>query len=381
LSHFEITRAQAKAWSILARSFTAGRVASTYLFHGREGLGDWPLAVEFTALLNCKNPVPDTDEPTICYPCGECSPCRSIRGLNYEGLHFVVPIRKHKKDDEAIDLTNEILEQKRREPLRLLDNTAATNIPIELAREVRKNLTRRGSEGVTRVVVFYQMEKMRTSSADALLKLIEEPPQDTVIILTATRPEALLPTIQSRSQKIRLVRPPEQMTIDYLQSEYDLSESQACLVTRIAGGVPGVALELAGEVDSDDSSRRGVGLLLFKSLFAERGAGVVSQMIELVNFTDRGEVEGILRLWQSLIRDCALHAATGEEDDLVNVDYTPEIKRLSPRFADSSVVSLMAVEIKNTLADLKLNVHIQAALVALALKLRSAAKVPAGDTA
>ncbi|MCP4684865.1 MAG: hypothetical protein GY867_05380 [bacterium] len=381
MSHFDITRAQAKAWSILARSFNAGRVASTYLFYGREGLGDWSLAVEFAALLNCEKPVPDAEEPTISYPCGECPPCRSVRGLNYEGLHFVVPIRKHKKDDEAIDLTNEILEQKRKEPLRLLDNTAATNIPINLAREVRKNLTRRGSEGVTRVVVFYQMEKMRTSSADALLKLIEEPPQDTVIILTTARSEDLLPTIQSRSQKIRLNRPPEQMTIDYLQSEYGLSETQARLVTRISGGVPGVALELAGEVDSEDSSRRGVGLLLFKSLFAESGARVVSQMTELINYTDRGQVKDILSLWQSLIRDCALHAATGEEDDLVNVDYTPEIKRLSPRFADSSVAAAMASEIKNTLADLELNVHIQAALVALALKLRCAVEAPARNTA
>ncbi len=381
MNHFEITRAQAKAWSILARSFSSQRVASTYLFYGREGLGDWSLAVEFAALLNCSKPAPDAEEPAICYPCGECPACRSIRNLNHESLHFVVPIPKHKKDDEAIDLTNEILEQKRKEPLRLLDSTAATNIPIGLAREVRKNLSRRAGEGMTRVVVFYQMEKMRTSSADALLKLIEEPPPNTVIILTASRPEALLPTLQSRSQKIRLERPPEQMTIDYLQSAYDLSETQARLATRISGGVPGVALELAGQVDSEESGRRGVGLLLFKSLFAERGARVVSQMIELINFTDRGEVEDILRLWQSLIRDCACHATTGDEDDLVNVDYTPEIKRLSPRFGDSSVASQMTEEIKNTLADLKLNVHIQAALVALALKLRCAVEAPAGDTA
>lgn len=381
MSHFDITRAQARAWSILARSYTAGRVASTYLFHGREGLGDWPLAVEFAALLNCAGPVADTEEPSICYPCGACPACRSIRNLNHEALHFVVPIGKHSKDEEAIDLTNEVLEQKRQEPLRLLDSSAATNIPISLAREVKKNLSRRGAEGVTRVVVFYQMEKMRTSSADALLKLIEEPPRDTVIILTAERPEALLPTIQSRSQRIRLERPPEQLTIDYLQAAYDLSETQARLVTRISGGVPGVALELAGQVDSEESGRRAVGLLLFKSLFAEQGAAVVSQLIELVNFNDRGEAEDLITLWQSLIRDCACHAATGEEDDLVNVDYTPEIKRLAPRFADSSVASRMTDEIKNTLADLPLNVHIQTSLVALALKLRCAFKVPAGDTA
>ena len=380
MSHFDITRAQTRAWSILSRSFNAGRVASTYLFYGREGLGDWPLAVEFAALLNCAKPEADPDDPHVSRPCGECPACRSIRGLNHEALQFIVPIGKHSKDDEAIDLINEILEMKREEPLRLLDSSAA-NIPINLAREVKKNLSRMGTKGLTRVVVFYQMEKMRASSADALLKLIEEPPKNTVIILTAARPGALLPTIQSRSQKVRLERPPEQMTVDYLQSAYNLSETQAKLVTRISGGVPGVAIELAGQVDSEESGRRAVGLLLFKSLFAEQGATPVSQMLELVNLRDRGEAEDILRLWQSLIRDCAYHAATGEEADLVNVDYTPEIKRLSPRFADSSVSGRMADEIKNTLADLTLNVHIQTSLVALALKLRCAVQAPAGDTA
>lgn len=381
MSHFDITRAQAKAWSILARSFSSGRVASTYLFYGREGLGHWPLAVEFAALLNCRQPVADSEGPAVQYPCGECPSCRSIRSLNHESLHFVVPLRKHSKDDEAIDLTNEILEEKRREPLSLLDDSSPTNIPINLAREVKKNLSRRGSQGLTRVVVFYQMEKMRASSADALLKLIEEPPKDTVIILTAARPEGLLPTIQSRSQKIRLERPPEQMTIDYLQSAYDLSESNARLVTRISGGVPGVALELADQVDSEESGRRALGLMLYKSLFAEQGARVVSQLIELLNFRDRGEAEDLLQLWQSLIRDCAWHATTGEEEDLVNVDYTPEIRRLSPHFADPSIASRMADEIKNTLADLSLNVHIQTSLVALALKLRCAVRAPVGDTA
>lgn len=381
MSHFDITRAQARAWSILSRSFNAGRVASTYLFYGREGLGDWPLAVELAALLNCAQPAPDSEDPATSRPCGECPACRSIRSLNHEALQFIVPIGKHSKDDEAIDLINEILEMKRQEPLRLLETSAATNIPISLAREVKKNLSRRGSEGVTRVVVFYQMEKMRTSSADALLKLIEEPPKDTVIILTSTRPGDLLPTIQSRSQKIRLERPPEQMTVDYLQSAYSLSETQARLVTRISGGVPGVAIELAGQVDSEESGRRAVGLLLFKSLFAKEGATAVSHMVDLINFTDRGEAEDILKLWQSLIRDCAYHAATGEEEDLINVDYTPEVRRLAPQFVDSSVSARMADEIKNTLADLSLNVHIQTSLVALALKLRCAAQAPAGDTA
>jgi len=379
LSHFSIARAQHKAWSILSRSFRAGRVASTYLFHGREGVGDWSLAVEFAALLNCEQPIGDGDDSSISYPCGECRQCRTIRALNFEGLQFVVPIRSHKNDSEAIDFTNEVLEQKRLEPFKMLDTSSPINIPISLARRVKRSTSIRPAAGVTRVVVFYQMEKMRQSSTDALLKLIEEPPADTVIILTAEKPDALLPTIQSRAQKIRLERLPELAVIEYLQEKYDLTETHAQLLARLSEGVLGRAIDMAQPEDGDESSRRAVGLLLFKSLITEPAPAALSQIFELMDFRDRGAATELVRLWQSLIRDCAMYAQTGAEDDLVNVDFTNEIKHLAVPFANSNAVSAAVTTLKKTLADFPRNVHIAISLLALALKLRSDLAVP-GDS-
>ncbi|MBN1212610.1 MAG: hypothetical protein JXA92_08530 [candidate division Zixibacteria bacterium] len=374
MNHFDIYKAQSKAWSILSRSYKNKRVASTYIFHGREGLGQWPLALSFAALLNCESPKETDDDRHPFYPCGQCRNCRNIFSLNFEGLNIIVPIGPHKKHSEAIDLTNEFLEIKRAEPLARQSSAKPLSIPIDMAREVKKSLSRLSTEGITRVVLFYRMEKMLASSADALLKLIEEPPSDTVIILTAERPEALLPTVQSRAQLIRMERVPVEVMVDYLQNNYDLDAKKAQLLARISEGLPGFALDMTAGFEDEESSSRTVGFLLFKSLLIDSGPKVVSLLTEMVNDRDHSEAEELLRLWQSLIRDSAYFAVTDDSDGLVNVDFVPELKKLSRFFNNAKVAETMTADIKNTLADFRVNVHIQAALVALVLQLKKRLK-------
>lgn len=381
MNRFDIVRGQAKTWSVLAGSYAAGRVASTYLLSGPEGVGTWSVAIEFAALLNCESPLTESETTQIQRPCGECRPCRSIFGLNFEGLHLIVPIPPHKNLGEAIDLTNAVLERKRQEPLRLLDKSAPLNIPIELARETKRRLAIQAPAGITRVVLFYQMERMRASSADALLKLIEEPPEDTVIILTAAQPEALLPTILSRARKIRLGRPPEPVVVEYIVQHCGASESAAQLAARVCNRSLGRAIEMIVGGTTEGSDQRSVGLLLFKVLVLESSPNLVAQMTEMLNFRDRGAAEDLIHLWQALIRDCAYFANTDDRSELVNIDFTSEIELMAPRMTDPSVVEQMVITTKNTLADLRLNVHIQPALVAMALKLKANMELGGRDAA
>lgn len=366
----EIGKYQPKPWSILTRAFAANRVASTYLFWGEEGLGHWQLALSFAALLNCRN----TDQSKS-MPCGECNHCRQIAVLGFPGLHTIVPISSHKNIGEGIDLTNEILDAKRKEPFSIWSSATQTTIPIDLAREVRGRLSLKSETGIKRVVLFYQMEKMLASSADALLKMIEEPPLDTVLILTAASPDRLLPTIQSRSQKIRLNRIPDELIQQYLVERYEQDESKALRLARLSEGNLGVALGMIdGNDDGDESSQRAVGFLLFKSMMLDSSPATTSHIVELLSGNDRSQAEEMLRLWQSLVRDCAHYAVTGETEQTVNSDFRGEIMTFAPRFQSAEVVSAITTEIKNTLADIRLNVHIPTAIVALALRVRDALK-------
>ena len=351
----------------MSRSFKNDRIASTYLFHGPEGCGRWALAISFAALLNCEDLRESADSHSN--PCGKCGYCHRIFSLNFEGLYFALPLSPHKNSDEAAELTNEILKTKRVEPFSIISSTRSRNIPINTAREIRRSLSLRSSHDITRVAIFYEMEKMLEASADALLKLIEEPPPKTVLILISRRPDALLPTIQSRSQKIRINRVPDEAAIEYLQSAYELSESRAKLLNRISDYSLGRSIELIDE--QGDSTERGVGLLLFKSLLEEAPYQTVSHINEMLDLRNRGGIDSLLDLWQSLLRDCVNYSVIGDENALINADFKNDIKRLSGRIKGSEAAAGMADDIKNTLEDLRRNSHIQGALTSLTLRLKS----------
>lgn len=362
---------QKRAWTILSRSMKLGRAAGTYLLYGPEGTGRWLLAVSYAALLNCEKPQNVAGDSEVMVPCGECRNCRNIFSLSFEGLHLAVPIPPHNnKLDDAIDLTNEVIQQKREEPFRILSSSASTNIPVAMAREIRRRLSLKATTGVKRVVIFYQMERMKTASADALLKLIEEPPADTTIMLIAANPDTLLPTIQSRAQKIKVDTSPTKVIEDYLRQRYELGEQRVKLLARVSEGSIGRAVAAATDSEEDETSLRTLAFLLFKSLFLESGADTLSHMNEMLNLRDRGEAEELLRVWQAIIRDCSTLAVMGDSEVVVNVDFRSDLEKLCGRFSVGSLAAGMAGDIKNTLADLRLNVHIQGSLMALALKLR-----------
>ena len=368
MTPFEIHSIQPKAWEILSRSFENNRIGSTYLFHGPEGTGRWALAISLAALLNCEKPV--KRESAILNPCGECVNCRKIFNLNHECLFFALPLAPHKNLEEAAEFTAKILEEKRAEPFKILSTAATANIPIDQAREIKRRLSMRGDAGITRVVIFYEMEKMKEQSADSLLKLIEEPPKDTVLILIVRRPEALLPTLQSRSQKIKVCRIPPGSGEKYLIEKHDLKEAQAKLLIRISDNSIGRAMALSSEDEDEGSSNRAVGFLLFKSLFDDPPYATIAHINDLVNARDRGGADELLKLWESLVRDCVNYSVLGEEDKLINLDFAGDIKRFSPRIAGGQAAE-MTDDLKNTLEGLRRNVHIQGTVTALVLKLKS----------
>ncbi|MDX9856214.1 MAG: hypothetical protein RBT76_00315 [candidate division Zixibacteria bacterium] len=371
---FDIVTAQPRAWSILSRSFLAGRVASCYLFTGPYGSGHWALASAFASLLNCRQRVDggDPDGNRTVRPCGQCPPCRTIAAINFEGLYPVVPIQTYKNDIEKFEFLNACLDRLREEPLAMIEEEKAATIRIEQSRDVKLTLSRRGSEEIVRVAIFDRAQKMRDDSADSLLKLIEEPPPRTVIILTAERAESLLPTIQSRAQEVRLARSPEAMIAQYLETAYGAPSKQAVLLARLAEGLPGRAIRLMGPEDEEEAPIRSVAWLVFKLLFQRPSGEAMQVAMEQLASRGRSDIEQSLLLWQSLIRDCADFAIRSQPDQLTNVDFADELMKLSRPFEASGLAESLLIAIKNTLADLYLNVHIHTALAALVLKMRAA---------
>lgn len=376
MAPIEIARIQPDAWRLLARAYEAGRLSGTCLYHGREGAGGWAMAVNTAALLNCEQP--RKDESLGLVPCGECRDCRNVLGINHEALHIAVPLPPHKNSDEAAEMTSELLEQKRREPFSLPSGSKNRLIPIEHAREIKRRLGSKGTPGVVRVVLFYQMENMRHASADALLKMIEEPPADTIIIMTTYRPEFLLPTILSRSRMVRLAPVRPEAIKQYLCEHYELSDEKAVLLARLSDGSLGRALQMI-DSDEDEASPRQTAMDLYESLFGGSGVDTVAAMQERLNSRDRGETLSILQYWQSLLRDCVDYASFADPDRLTNIDFADRLAPLARYLHGSQPAETMAAEIKMTLADMRRNVHIPGAMAALALRLRRCISLAQGS--
>lgn len=304
-----------------------------------------------------------------------------IARINFEGFYPVVPIQTFKSDSERVQSITAYLDRLREEPLAIIEEEKPATIRIEQSVEIKRSLSLRALEGMTRVVVFDRVNKMRGDAADSLLKLIEEPPPQTVIILTAERADALLPTIQSRAQQVRLGRVEASMISHYLQTVYGVSPEHATRLGRLSEGLPGRAIQWLDPEESDEATVRSIGWLVFKLMFQRSSSEVMQMAMELVASRGLGEIEQVLQLWQSLIRDCADYAIRSQEDQLTNIDFASELVTFSRPFAVSGLAGELSTAIKNTLADLRLNVHIHTAFAALVLNMRAAIRHAESATA
>lgn len=198
---------------LLEDSLRQGRFHHAYLLSGPAHVGKTTLAVQLAQALNCRE-----DEP----PCGVCASCRRIA----DGHHA---------DLRTISLVSD-------------DGTEArTLIGIETIRDLQRAAYMRPYEGTHRVFIIQEADRLSAEAANALLKVLEEPPPDLLWVLLTSDLEAVLPTIASRCQAMELRPLSVGQTAQVLQSSHQLSEEDAERIARLSRGCVGWALQAAEE--------------------------------------------------------------------------------------------------------------------------------------
>jgi DNA polymerase-3 subunit delta' len=191
----------------VAAALRADRFPQVVLVTGPRGVGRQRFGLWIAQLLLCQQPGEE--------PCGACVPCKLVQTLAHPDLHWFIPIPRPKGDadrqvDEAADALAQTIGERRATPLYgAVDGLASHGMP-----SVRLMLRRAALTPVqSRIKVFLIGDAERLVSqesspdaANALLKLLEEPPADTRLVLTAEDPRRLLPTIRSRAVPLRLGR-------------------------------------------------------------------------------------------------------------------------------------------------------------------------------
>jgi DNA polymerase-3 subunit delta' len=221
----------------LIQTVKNGRISHTQLFLGSEGVGALPLAVAYAQYINCPNA---TDEDS----CGTCSSCIKYTKLVHPDLHFTFPtiaIEKKKLSNEFITEWREaFIENPNLSELDWILNLDSEgkkqgNITAEECRDIIRKLGLKPYEAKYKTVIIWLPEYMRTEG-NILLKLLEEPPEQTLIILVAQDADKVIATILSRTQTMRIPRLQEEEIAQYLIEKYEATPEVAGAVARISEG-------------------------------------------------------------------------------------------------------------------------------------------------
>lgn len=296
----------ARVKAILKRMLNADRLPGAMLFTGEEGIGKKLFALEIARALNCRTPK-DTEA------CGVCSSCVRIRRLNY-------PTR-----DDADEWTQIIWTD---HPDVGLVVAPKRVLRVEQMRQIEKEANFRPFEGKARVFLIDEADKLNDASANALLKVLEEPPKTSHLILITARPAMLLPTILSRCQMIRF-SPLTPAEIESHLVKNDLDLKTARLRARAAGGSLGRAL--SGDLITFTSQRKAMLKVLNALVLSNDRAQLLRSAEQLNEAQYKNEFEERLDVLETLIRDAWMLSLGVDTSRIVNEDLSAELKEVAQK--------------------------------------------------
>ncbi len=192
------------------------------LFAGAPGQGKRDFAECYAAHLLCERPAADG------CACGQCAGCKLRLSGNHPDLLRMVPAAEQDDAEASPGKTK-----------------PSTQIVIEQVRQLRDRLEVSAHQSGTRVVIIDPAEAMNRNTANALLKLLEEPPPQTVLLLISSTPRGLLPTIRSRCQQWDFPRPDPAQTAQWLASHAGVQTAGGDALLALCGGMPVAAADLA----------------------------------------------------------------------------------------------------------------------------------------
>ena len=327
---------------LLKRMLESGRVPGALLFMGEEGVGKKLFAVELAKALNCRS-------PRGVEACDECSACRRIANFNY-------PQSDKSEDWDQLIRTDHADVALVMAPKRVLK--------VDQMRSIEREANYRPFEGKARVFLVDDADKLNDSSANALLKTLEEPPRTSHVILITSRPAMLLPTIRSRCQVIRFSPLSVEEIEQYLSADKTSKASEVRLRARLAGGSIGRALrsDLEGY-----ESQRAVMLRVLDAL------AITGDRYQLLNVSEelnsakyKDDYEAMLDILEGLIRD-AWRLALGAKE-IVNEDLRAQLAKISEKI-DSRNAARWIAETELLREQLTVNINRKVATDALFLSM------------
>ncbi len=322
--------------NLLRRAVAEGRVSHSYLFTGVDGVGKKLVALGFAKILNCLRPPSLGEENPTSRVC-DCNSCRKIE----KGIHPDVFLVEYK---------------------------GLRDIKVDQIREdVEERLYFKPFEGRYKVAIVDEADRMNHSAQNAFLKTLEEPPNQSIIILLTSTPQSLLPTIRSRCQSLRFEGLPIDFIAEELKSRRGLSCEESVMIAHLSGGSLGRALSLDERILSDRSEliRR---LSQVETDFASSVLGVAESILEGSSDPDSEKLKIYLEFVLLWLRDLISVKVGLGEDLLINRDLVHVSQEFAQRQSLEKLLEKLNFVEQVSFSVLRMNANKQIALENLVLK-------------
>ena len=259
--------------SHLLKTIENGRIPHSQLFIGKAGCGLLPIALSYAKEILCHSFTKDSEEYLMC--------AKKVKKLAHPDLHFVMPVNtneKIKKNPVSSNFSSEWREFVLKNPYAALYDwyqflgieNKQGNISKYEAKDISKRLSLKAYEGGYKVVIIWMADKMNMECSNKILKLVEEPPEKTVLLLLTENEEKVLGTIQSRCQKLHFPLLSEEDISTQLINNYDIADYVAKNISRQANGDFNKALHLISN-NEDDAEFEKLFVKWVRTAFRARG--------------------------------------------------------------------------------------------------------------
>lgn len=315
---------------ILQRLLGNGRVSATLIFAGPDGVGKRQFALTFAKAANCQK-APDHTFATD--SCDECPTCRRINEGTYGDVMTIQP------DGQFIKIAQ--------------------------TRALAEEVVYRPREGRQRFFIIDEADRLREEAANSLLKTLEEPPPTSTLILLTSRPNSLLQTIRSRSQRLNFAPLTIAEMETYLTQHYPRPAADTALLARVTGGRIGQAT--AFDLSVYRQERRSL-IELLDLLVSGKDRVRLLKAAEYIGKKEREEFEKELDLITSLLRDVFLLSGGGSQTEIVNVDVADRLQQLAEKIGLAKSIR-WSEKIGEVRRGLRVNINRQIAMEAALLGL------------
>jgi DNA polymerase-3 subunit delta' len=318
---FEQIYGHQKPIAVLKGAMASGRIAHAYLFYGMDGIGKKTAASLFARALNCSDVDP---------PCGGCASCRKAERNNHPNIITV--------------------------------QAEGQFIKIGAVKEIQARMAFRPAEG-RRVFILQEADRMNAAAANALLKTLEEPSADNILLLTTARPHALPQTILSRCQYLRFPPLPQREVARFLREKEGLAAAAAAILAASAGGSIGRAVEMNRE---DFLATRNA---ILELLAEDNPEDLLKRVAFAGRFgTEREALLERLRILGNGYRDGLVLRETGEEERLMFRDRVSVIEAVAGRLSGRDLVGNIAA-VEAAMSAIAQNANKSLTLEAMLIKL------------